>query len=179
MGTNAVLDRLQQTEPKVLIACDGVTYGGCDFDRMAVVQELRQALPTLQHILPHNNLGTSDAPQHATNSIAACARFSSATARNDAETAAFEPRWLPFDHRLWIVYSSGTTGLLGADQKLIRCADLQVTRLILRMAIVSNLLQENQVITQCSVAAMLNVQFGIGAHTLRRKVQAVRLLPSF
>jgi acetoacetyl-CoA synthetase len=41
MGTNAVLDRLQQTEPKVLIACDGVTYGGCDFDRMAVVQELR------------------------------------------------------------------------------------------------------------------------------------------
>ena len=33
MGTNAVLDRFKQIEPKVLIACDGVTYGGRDFDR--------------------------------------------------------------------------------------------------------------------------------------------------
>ncbi len=111
MGTNAVLDRFKQIEPKVLIACDGVTYGGRDFDRMAVVAELRQALPTLQHVLLHNNLGTADAPQNATNSIAACPRFTWATARNDAQTAAFEPLWLPFDHPLWIVYSSGTTGL--------------------------------------------------------------------
>ncbi|MHB1248605.1 MAG: acetoacetate--CoA ligase [Polaromonas sp.] len=111
MGTNAVLDRFRQIEPKVLIACDGVTYGGRDFDRMAVVQELREALPTLQHVLLHNNLGTADAPQHATNSIAACPRRAWASAKNDAQTAAFEPLWLPFDHPLWIVYSSGTTGL--------------------------------------------------------------------
>jgi len=111
MGTNAVLDRFKQIAPKVLIACDGVRYGGRDFDRMAVVDELRQALPTLQHILLHNNRGTADASQHATNSIAECARFDQATARNDAEIAAFEPLWLAFDHPLWIVYSSGTTGL--------------------------------------------------------------------
>jgi acetoacetyl-CoA synthetase len=111
MGTNAVLDRFKQIAPKVLIACDGVSYGGRDFDRMAVVDELRQALPTVQHILLHDNLGTADAPQHATNSIAVRTRFAWATARNDAQTAAFSPLWLPFDHPLWIVYSSGTTGL--------------------------------------------------------------------
>ena len=46
MGTNAVLDRFRQIEPVVLIACDGVTHGGRDFDRLAVVAELRAALPT-------------------------------------------------------------------------------------------------------------------------------------
>ncbi|HQR97345.1 MULTISPECIES: acetoacetate--CoA ligase [unclassified Polaromonas] len=104
MGTNAVLDRFRQIEPKVLIACDGVTYGGRDIDRTAVVAEIRAALPSLQHVIVHYNLD-------ATNSIADSARFESATARNDAETSAFEPLWLPFDHPLWIVYSSGTTGL--------------------------------------------------------------------
>ena len=46
MGTNAVLDRFRQIEPKVLIACDGVHYGGRDFDRTGVVAELRAALPS-------------------------------------------------------------------------------------------------------------------------------------
>ncbi|WP_096670024.1 acetoacetate--CoA ligase [Polaromonas sp. AET17H-212] len=104
MGTNAVLDRFRQIEPKVLIACDGVTYGGRDIDRTAVVAEIRAALPSLQHVIVHYNLD-------AANSIADSARFESATARNDADTAAFAPMWLPFDHPLWIVYSSGTTGL--------------------------------------------------------------------
>ena len=104
MGTNAVLDRFKQIEPKVLIACDGVTYGGRDVDRTAVLAELRAALPSVQHVILHNNL-------NATNSIADCALFERATARNDAQTQAFEPMWLPFDHPLWIVYSSGTTGL--------------------------------------------------------------------
>ena len=104
MGTNAVLDRFRQIEPRVLIACDGVTYGGRDFDRTAVLDELRAALPSVQHVIVHGNLD-------ATKTIAGCARLADATARNDAETAAFEPVWLPFDHPLWIVYSSGTTGL--------------------------------------------------------------------
>ncbi|MBP6536367.1 MAG: acetoacetate--CoA ligase [Xylophilus sp.] len=104
MGTAAVLDRFQQITPKVLIAVDGVSYGGRDHDRTAVLAELRAALPSLQHVLLVNNLD-------ATKTIAGCAQYTSATARNDAETAAFEPLWLPFDHPLWIVYSSGTTGL--------------------------------------------------------------------
>jgi len=104
MGTHAVLDRFQQIAPKVLIAVDGVTYGGRDHDRTAVLAELRAALPSVQHVLLVNNLD-------ATKEVAECTRFTSAAARNDAETAAFEPLWLPFDHPVWIVYSSGTTGL--------------------------------------------------------------------
>ncbi len=104
MGTHAVLDRFRQIEPKVLIACDGVHYGGRDFDRTDVVAELRAALPSVRHVIVHNNL-------IASKSIADSARFESTVARNDAQTAAFEPLWLPFDHPLWIVYSSGTTGL--------------------------------------------------------------------
>ena len=104
MGTHAVLDRFRQIEPTVLIAVDGVTYGGRDHDRTGVLAELRAALPSLRHTLVLGNLDASV-------SIAGCASWTSATARNDAETAAFDPLWLPFDHPLWIVYSSGTTGL--------------------------------------------------------------------
>ena len=107
MGTSAVLDRFKQIAPKVLIACDAVTYGGRDIDRSDVLAELRAGLPSLQHVIIHSASEESD----AMNSIANCASFTGATARNDAETAAFEPLWLPFDHPLWIVYSSGTTGL--------------------------------------------------------------------
>ena len=104
MGTHAVLDRFRQIAPKVLIAADGVTYGGRDIDRTGVVGELRAALPSLAHVLLVNNLDASK-------TIADTVSYASATARNDAEVAAFEPLWLPFDHPLWIVYSSGTTGL--------------------------------------------------------------------
>jgi acetoacetyl-CoA synthetase len=108
MGTNAVLDRFTQIRPTVLIACDGVRFGGKDFDRRAVVSELCDALPSVRHVLLHDNLGLSGV---AIKSGATCAEFSGACARNDTEVGAFEPLWLPFDHPLWIVYSSGTTGL--------------------------------------------------------------------
>ena len=104
MGTHAVLERFKQIEPKVLIAVDGITYGGRDHDRLGVLAGLRAQLPSVQHTLLVGNLD-------ATISIADCASWASATARNDNETAAFEPLWLPFDHPLWVVYSSGTTGL--------------------------------------------------------------------
>lgn len=104
MGTNAVLDRFRQIEPKVLIAVDGVSYGGRDHDRLGVLAELRAQLPSVQHTLLLGNL-------NATVSVADCASWERATGQNDYETDAFEPLWLPFDHPLWIVYSSGTTGL--------------------------------------------------------------------
>ncbi len=104
MGTHAVLDRFRQIEPKVLIGVDGVSYGGRDHDRRPVLAELREALPSVQHAVLLGNLDASV-------SIAGWASWTGATAKNDAETAAFEPMWLPFDHPLWIVYSSGTTGL--------------------------------------------------------------------
>ena len=104
MGTHAVLDRFRQIAPKVLIACDGVTYGGRDHDRLGVLAELRAALPSVQHTLLLGNLD-------AMVSVAGCADWMRATGRNDAEVVQFEPLWLAFDHPLWIVYSSGTTGL--------------------------------------------------------------------
>ncbi|MEO6018142.1 MAG: acetoacetate--CoA ligase, partial [Polaromonas sp.] len=104
MGTRAVLDRFTQIRPKVLIACNGVHYGGRDIPRLDVVAELTAALPSVTHVILHEVLP-------ATNLIADYARFTGATARNDAQTEAFEPLWLPFEHPLWIVYSSGTTGL--------------------------------------------------------------------
>ena len=112
MGTNAVLDRFRQIEPVALIACDGVTYGGKDFDRLAVVAELRAALPTVRHVILHTHLAEEPAAvDNALESAQPCTAFSTAVARDDAAVQAFEPLWLPFDHPLWIVYSSGTTGL--------------------------------------------------------------------
>ena len=118
MGTHAVLDRFRQIEPKVLISVDAVRYGGRLLDRRDVVQALTEALPSLAHVIVHRQ-GTAwpdadpvRAAQEAVQAVAAGhAVFSQVTSRDDADTAAFEPRWLPFDHPVWIVYSSGTTGL--------------------------------------------------------------------
>ena len=73
MGTHAVLDRFRQIEPTVLIAVDGVTYGGRDHDRLPVLDELRAALPTVRHTLLLGNLNAS------TISVADCASWISAT----------------------------------------------------------------------------------------------------
>ena len=108
MGTNAVLDRFRQIEPRILIACDGITYGGRDHPRLAVVSELRAALPSVTHLLVHDNLGSL--AQARTGGLD-CVDLADTQRRDDAQTQAFAPAALPFDHPLWIVYSSGTTGL--------------------------------------------------------------------
>jgi len=105
MGTHAVLDRFRQIAPKMLIACDGVRYGGRDYDRTGVVAELKAALPSVQHVLIHRNLGAD------TQALPPFTAWSDTIAGSGPEVDAFEPLWLPFDHPLWIVYSSGTTGL--------------------------------------------------------------------
>ncbi|MDM0090782.1 MULTISPECIES: acetoacetate--CoA ligase [unclassified Variovorax] len=104
MGTAAVVDRLRQIEPTLLIAADGVHYGGKALDRSAIVQELRGQLPSVRKLLLLRT-------PFAAAQIEADADWTEAIARDDAEVAAFEPEWLPFDHPIWIVYSSGTTGL--------------------------------------------------------------------
>ncbi len=116
MGTPAVLDRFKQIAPKVLIAVDGVHYAGKAMDRCAAVQALCAGLPSLAHlVLLETPWGSSAGAEYAINSIAHHAYSMLATDRNDlrkkAEIASFEPEPVPFDHPLWIVYSSGTTGL--------------------------------------------------------------------
>ncbi|WP_213954633.1 MULTISPECIES: acetoacetate--CoA ligase [unclassified Variovorax] len=104
MGTAAVVDRFRQIEPKLLIAVDGVYYGAKALDRAATVQELRDALPSVKKLLLIRT-------PFAAHPVPADSDWTEAIARDDAEVAAFEPEWLPFDHPVWIVYSSGTTGL--------------------------------------------------------------------
>ena len=105
MGSAAVLDRFRQIEPVALIASDGVVYAGREIDRAGVVAELRAALPSVRHLIVHDLL------HGATQNVAADGRLGAILARNDAQIEAFEPEPLPFEHPLWIVYSSGTTGL--------------------------------------------------------------------
>lgn len=100
MGTRSVLDRFQQIEPKVLLAVDGYRYGGKDHDRLDVVRHLREHLPTLEQVvlLPLLDVSaTLDGSLHFAELLA-----------GDAEPVFAQ---LPFEHPLWIVYSSGTTGL--------------------------------------------------------------------
>jgi acetoacetyl-CoA synthetase len=104
MGAAAVVDRFRQIEPVVLIATDGVHYGGRPLDRGAVVRELRAQLPSVRSLLLVRS-------GYATGTLDAEADWAAASARDDAAVAAFEPEWLPFDHPIWILYSSGTTGL--------------------------------------------------------------------
>ncbi|HEY2257632.1 MAG TPA: acetoacetate--CoA ligase [Variovorax sp.] len=104
MGTAAVVDRFRQIEPVLLIAVDGVYYGGKALDRSAVVEQLRAALPSARKLVVVRT-------PFAERRIAADVEWAGAAARDDAAVAAFEPEWLPFDHPLWILYSSGTTGL--------------------------------------------------------------------
>ena len=107
MGPVAVLDRFQQIAPKVLIACDGYQYGGTRHDRMAVLRGLLDELPSVRDVLLLKYL--DDAADAAL--LAAPQRRVHDFAGFTSDEARFEPVWLPFDHPLWVVYSSGTTGL--------------------------------------------------------------------
>ena len=107
MGPVAVLDRFRQIEPVVLFACDGYVYAGERHDRLGLVAELLAQLPSVRHavLVPCLDDG-ADVPAWA-----APGRTLHRLADLLASDARCAPAWLPFDHPLWIVYSSGTTGL--------------------------------------------------------------------
>jgi acetoacetyl-CoA synthetase len=109
MGPVAVLDRFRQIAPVVLIAVDGQHYGGRAHDRRPVLREVLAGLPSVRHlVLLADGDPTADEREFAAPGRLAH-RFDALTA-GDAP-ADFQPRWVPFDHPLWVVYSSGTTGL--------------------------------------------------------------------
>jgi acetoacetyl-CoA synthetase len=110
MGTQAVTDRFVQIEPKILIAVETVFYAGKRVDRRAVVEQLQNALPGLRATILLQSIATAEEPPGAT-AFTQAPTFAQAVSRDDAAVAAFEPEWLPFDHPLWVLYSSGTTGL--------------------------------------------------------------------
>ncbi|MFC7466985.1 acetoacetate--CoA ligase [Actinomadura keratinilytica] len=98
-GARSVLDRFQQVEPVVLFTVDGYRYGGKEHDRRDTVAELRAALPSLRAVVHIPLLGTP-APEGARDWA-------------DLVAADTEPVFtpVPFGHPLWVLYSSGTTGL--------------------------------------------------------------------
>ncbi|MET0341389.1 MAG: acetoacetate--CoA ligase, partial [Polyangiales bacterium] len=98
-GVQSVLDRLTQLAPKVLLTVDGYGWGEKRFERLDSARAIARALPSLETVvvvarlgLPHDDLGPSWE--------ALCAV---------PAPLAFTP--VPFEHPLWVLYSSGTTGL--------------------------------------------------------------------
>ena len=104
-GLGAVVDRFAQIEPKVLFAVDGYRYGGKDYDRIEVVTRLQEEIPTLEKtvILPY----LKEEPD--TSDLENVVYWDEMLSRNEGAELQFEQ--VPFGHPLWVVYSSGTTGL--------------------------------------------------------------------
>lgn len=102
MGLPSVLDRFRQIEPAALFAVPGVHYNGRPIDKSGTVAELVHALPTLRSVALLPGDGMPALPQGV-----AVGHWPEILAR----PAALEIEPVPFDHPLWVVYSSGTTGL--------------------------------------------------------------------
>lgn len=101
-GTRSVIDRFAQIEPSVLIAIDGYRYGTKTIDRTGEVTEIVAALPTLRHVVHIPYLGHGPSPTPDAHTWDALLAGSSAT---------FTTEPVSFNHPLYILFSSGTTGL--------------------------------------------------------------------
>jgi acetoacetyl-CoA synthetase len=99
-GVGSVLDRFKQIEPKVLLCVDGYRYGGKLFDRTEALQAVKSGLSSLEHCVVLSQLGHE--------SLGAGA-ISFDELLSEPGELAFTP--VSFDHPLWVLYSSGTTGL--------------------------------------------------------------------
>ena len=93
-GSRSVIDRWSQIEPKVLVAVDGYRYGDKPISRTAEVAAIRESIPSIEHVV---TIGYLDPAAGDFERLAG------------DEPMAFEP--VPFDHPLYVLYSSGTTGL--------------------------------------------------------------------
>ncbi|MGW6457648.1 acetoacetate--CoA ligase [Streptomyces sp. NPDC055078] len=102
-GTASALDRFRQIDPSVLITVDGYRYAGREFDRMDVVRELTDGLPTLGRIVVVDRLR----PGRPLTGLGSAVTWDAFCA-NPAPLAFAR---VPFAHPLWILYSSGTTGV--------------------------------------------------------------------
>ena len=102
-GVTSIVDRFRQIDPKVLLAVDGYRYGGRAFPRLDAVSEIQSHLPGLKRtvVLPR----LSDAPDLGGLESTMLWR------ELESEPAALTFERVPFDHPLWVLYSSGTTGL--------------------------------------------------------------------
>ena len=105
-GAEGVLDRLAQLQPKVLFCVDGYRYGGKTYDKRAEVQAIVRGISSLEQLIhiPFDGagLGVEGAPTTSWNDL---------TSGAPVDAAEFVFEQIPFDHPLWVLFSSGTTGL--------------------------------------------------------------------
>lgn len=98
-GQQSVLDRFGQIEPTILIATTQYQYGGKMFDRSDVVAELMKGLPTLRDTVVLED----------SNSLPSVTTWDSILNQKEVEPLQFTQ--VPFEHPMWVLYSSGTTGM--------------------------------------------------------------------
>jgi acetoacetyl-CoA synthetase len=108
-GANGVLDRFGQIQPKILFCADGYRYAGKEIDSLARVREVREHIPEIQRVVVVPYLRS--APDLS--DLAGASLWNDwLTERPTDRLTALPPyRRFPFDHPLYIMYSSGTTGL--------------------------------------------------------------------
>jgi acetoacetyl-CoA synthetase len=104
-GARSVVDRFAQIEPKLLLVVDGYRHGGKDFDRRDALKTILASLPSARHTVMLPYLDDKASASGLTGGLA----WDELLARGQGATPHFEQ--VPFDHPLWVLYSSGTTGL--------------------------------------------------------------------
>jgi len=106
-GERGTLDRLAQLSPKLLFSVDGYRYGGKSFDRRGELRRIAASLPSLEHLvyLPYLD------PDDTTLPLPSARHWRTLFERPEVAAAEFEYTQVPFDHPLWTLFSSGTTGL--------------------------------------------------------------------
>ncbi|MEZ5059314.1 MAG: acetoacetate--CoA ligase [Saprospiraceae bacterium] len=103
-GTSSVVDRFHQIEPKVLFVVDGYRYGGKSYDKMSIVKELIEQLPSVEKVvlLPYLN------PEQQADFSPKAVRW--VDTFRPVSKGSLEFEMVPFEHPIWVLYSSGTTG---------------------------------------------------------------------
>jgi acetoacetyl-CoA synthetase len=102
-GWRGISDRFGQLSPRVLFCADSYRYGGQDFDRSAEMQQLIGQLPGLDQVI--------HVPGPAGGTIAGARSWDELMDHEPVAAAGFSFEQVPFGHPLWILFSSGTTGL--------------------------------------------------------------------
>ncbi len=107
-GAQTVIDRFAQIAPKLVFAVNGYRYGGKDFDRTVELSRILKALPTVEHLVL---LDYQPAAAKAPETALPITSWQEALSGPEVPCESFTFTRVPSDHPLWILFTSGTTGL--------------------------------------------------------------------
>lgn len=106
-GTRTVIERFAQIEPRLIFLCDGYRFGGKGFERLSEAQQIIEALPTLQHAVWFPFLH----PEYPTPPMQDGLRWDALFTGPEVPRETFRYERVESDHPIWVMFSSGTTGL--------------------------------------------------------------------